>query len=130
MIGLVICLSLICQCSFPDFWKVIDDYCGSDHQTICISYTHDILRIPRSPKLNFKRAHWVSFHGVANVDISARDIDIIVSNATRPILHAARFVFRRFLQFTLSMEFHGRKQTAEKHFVSVINHISKSVSSL
>ena len=83
-------LSLLSPAILPDFsWEVIDDSHGSDHLPICISYSRDIPPTPRTPKFNFKRADWATFRGIADVDISGEDIDTMVSNATRSILHAA-----------------------------------------
>ena len=53
----------------PDFsWEVIDDFHGSDHLLICISYSRNILSTPRLPKFIFKRADYATFRGIASVD--------------------------------------------------------------
>ena len=46
-----------------------------------------------------------------------------------PFYTPPRHVFRRLLQFTQSMEFHGRQRIADKHFVSVIDDTGISASS-
>ena len=70
-------------------WGTFDDSLGSDHLPICISYSRDTIAPPSPPKFNFKKADWVPFSRVVDLDMSEGDIDAKVEAVQHSILHAA-----------------------------------------
>ena len=70
-------------------WGTIDDSMGSDHLPICISYSRDFAPAPPTIKFNCKKADWVAFSRIVDLDISGENIDDKVENLQTSILHAA-----------------------------------------
>ena len=123
-------LSLLSPAILPDFsWEVIDDSHGSDHLPICISYSRDLPSIPTLTSSTSREQIGQPSVGLPTWIYLARTLTRWSATQRDPYYTPPRLLFRKLLQFTLSMEFHGGQRIADKHFVSVIGDTGISASS-
>ena len=101
-------LSLLSPGILPDFsGEVIDDSHGSDHLPICISYSRDIPSIPTLTSSTSREQIGQPSVGLPTWIYLARTLTRWSAMQHDPYYTPPRLLFRKLLQFTLSMEFHG-----------------------
>ena len=134
MIGLVTRLPLICLCYRQVYFLTSPGKSSTTPTEVTIypsvSLTHATSRPPPAlPSSTLREQIGQPSVGLPTWIYLARTLTRWSATQHDPYYTPPRLLFRKLLQFTLSMGFHGGQRIADKHFVSVIGDTGISASS-